>query len=57
GRRRRPGALLVAGGAAYLAVALVAAGWVGVLLNAWSHLAALLLCFLLVRLLRDRLSF
>jgi hypothetical protein len=41
----------------YLGAALLAVSWAGVLLNVWSQLAALLLCFVLVRLLRRRLAF
>ncbi|HWK89143.1 MAG TPA: CHAT domain-containing protein [Longimicrobium sp.] len=56
-RRRRGRALLLAGAAGlYLAVALVGVARFGVLFNAWSHLASLLLCFALVRLLRRRLA-
>lgn len=51
-------ALMLAGAAlVYLAAALLAVPWAGVLLNLWSQLAALLLCFVLVRLLRRRFAF
>jgi CHASE2 domain-containing sensor protein len=57
-RRRRHRALLLTGAAAaYVGVAVGVAAWAGVLLNVWSHLAALAVCFFLVRLLRRRLSF
>jgi CHASE2 domain-containing sensor protein len=48
---------LPAAAALYLGAALLAVSTFGVLLNVWSQLAALLLCFALVRLLRRRLAF
>lgn len=58
--RRRRGwrrALLPGAALLYVGVALLAVWRAAVLLNVWSHLAALLLCFVLVRLLVRRLAF
>ncbi|HYR11441.1 MAG TPA: CHAT domain-containing protein, partial [Longimicrobium sp.] len=49
--------LLPAAAVLYLGAALLAVSWTGLLLNVWSQLAALLLCFVLVRLLRRRFAF
>jgi CHASE2 domain-containing sensor protein len=55
GRRKR--VLLPVAATLYLGAALLTVTWSGVLLNVWSQLAALLLCFALVRLLRRRFAF
>jgi hypothetical protein len=55
GWRRR--LLLPAAALLYLGCAVLTVSWAGVLLNAWSQLAAVLLCYALVRIMGRRLAF